>query len=109
MRIDFAALKKAVIPQFYGGEKDTQAQMYADAAMEIMRGRLQPGASIGTCSHSTSREILYILSGSGKAICGGKTERLAPGICHYCPRGGIHCLINDGDTDLVFFAVVPEQ
>ena len=38
-----------------------------------------------------------------------ETERLAAGDCHYCPKGGFHTLINDGDEDLVFFAVVPQQ
>ena len=30
-------------------------------------------------------------------------------MCHYCPKGHSHGLFNDGDEDLVFFAVVPAQ
>ena len=45
----------------------------------------------------------------GKVLCGGEYEPLAPGSCHYCPKGCAHSLINDSGADLVFFAVVPEH
>ena len=53
--------------------------------------------------------MIYILSGTGKVLCDGAYEPLAPGACHYCPKGHAHSLINDSDGDLTFFAVVPEQ
>ena len=36
-------------------------------------------------------------------------ERVEAGVCHYCPKGHTHSMINDSDEDLVFFAVVPVQ
>ena len=36
-------------------------------------------------------------------------EILRPGVCHYCPQGHSHSFINEGDQDLVFYAVVPEH
>ena len=39
----------------------------------------------------------------------GEYERVEAGVCHYCPKGHTHSLINDSDSDLVFFAVVAEQ
>ena len=30
-------------------------------------------------------------------------------MCHYCPKGHTHSLMNDSDAELEFFAVVPEQ
>ena len=109
MRIDFKGMAETVIPHFKGGEKEIAAKMYADGVNRIMRGRLAPGASIGNHTHGTSSEILYILEGEAKAVCDGETERLAPGDCHYCPKGHAHTLINDGAEELVFFAVAPEQ
>lgn len=109
MRIDFKGMAETVIPHFKGGEKEIAAKMYADGVNRIMRGRLAPGASIGNHTHGTGSEILYILEGEAKAVCDGETERLAPGDCHYCPKGHAHTLINDGAEELVFFAVVPEQ
>lgn len=109
MLIDFTALPEAVIPHMYGGEGEVHANMYASPAMKIMKGKLPPGASIGLHPHKGSSEIVYILSGTGKALCQGETESLVPGSCHYCPQGQTHSLINDSGEDLVFFAVVPEQ
>ena len=36
-------------------------------------------------------------------------EPLTVGSCHYCPKGHSHSLINDGDQDLIFFAIVPQH
>lgn len=109
MRIAFEELEEVVIPRFYGGEGNTRAHMYADQQNKIMRGRLAPGASIGLHVHDRSSEIVYVLAGTGKALCGGREEALTPGSCHYCPKGQEHSLTNNGGEDLVFFAVVPEQ
>ena len=109
MRIDFDTMETTVIPHFRGGEKEVSSEMFVDECNKIMRGRLIPGASIGLHTHETSSEIIYILSGSGKALCDGGSEDLFPGKCHYCPQGHTHSLINDGSEDLVFFAVVPQH
>ena len=63
----------------------------------------------GLHTHEGSSEIVYVLSGTGKALYGGGEERLAPGDCHYCPEGHAHSLINDGTQTLKFFAVVPQH
>ena len=108
MYIDFDKINQTVIPQFRGGEKDTIAKLYTDDKIKIMHGRLESGASIGMHTHETSSEVIYILSGKGKVIYDGETERLEEGSCHYCPIGHTHSLINDSENDLIFFAVVPE-
>lgn len=109
MKVDFTTMEETVIPQFRGGEKETRARMFTDEHNRIMRGVLIPGASIGLHTHEGSSEVVYILSGTGKALYDGGEERLSPGECHYCPEGHAHCLINDGTEDLVFFAVVPQH
>lgn len=91
------------------GEGAVSARMYVDAQGKIMYGELPPGASIGMHTHETSSEIVYVLAGSGAALYDGERETLAPGDCHYCPKGHSHSLINDGDTPMAFFAVVPNQ
>ena len=72
-------------------------------------GTLVPGASIGLHTHETNSEIVYILRGTGTAWIDGETELLRPGVCHYCPKGHRHGMINDGTEDLVLFTVVPEH
>lgn len=107
--LDFNKIEETVINNFYGGNSDTIAKMYVDDMNRIMRGTLCPGASIGLHRHETSSEIIFILSGTGKAIIDGTEEILTIGTCHYCKKGSEHTLINIGEDDLIFYAVVPQQ
>ena len=109
MKIDFNSMETKILPQFKGGEGDFAVKMFDDGTGKIMRGTLVPGASIGFHAHTDNAEIIYILSGKGKCLFENTEEALFAGDCHYCPKGGFHTLINDGDEDLVFFAVVPQQ
>ena len=36
-------------------------------------------------------------------------ETVSAGGCHYCPKGHTHSMINNGEEDVIFFAVIPEQ
>ena len=109
MLIDFEKMDITVLPNFKGGEKQMESHMFVDENNRIMHSRLVPGASIGEHIHDTSSEMIFILSGTGTAVTDGVAEKCTPGTCHYCPKGSAHTLINDGNTDLIFFAVVPQQ
>lgn len=109
MIIDFNNEQATVIPNFKGGEKSISAKMYFDGVNRILHGVLESGATIGLHTHETNSEIIYFLSGKGKVLYDGEYETVEQGMCHYCPKGHSHSLINDSDNDLVFFAVVPEQ
>lgn len=109
MMIDFDKIEEVAIKNFRGGEQDTLARMFVDERNKIMYGKLEPGSSIGLHTHDTSSEIIYILQGTGKALCDGEYEEVKQGLCHYCAKGHAHSLINDSTDDLIFFAVVPEQ
>ena len=78
MLIDFASLPETTIPRMYGGEGEVHANMYASSTMKIMKGKLPPGATIGLHTHQTSSEIIYILSGTGKALSQGQKLPLLP-------------------------------
>ena len=109
MTLDFDKLEETVLPHFKGGEKEVSAHMFADERNRIMRATLKPGASIGMHVHDTSSEIVYVLQGCATVLEEGGEHTLTAGMCHYCPKGHAHSLINDSDGDLTFFAVVPEQ
>ena len=108
MKIKFDEIVEKDLPNFKGGEGVFHAKMYDDSRVKILRGRLVKGASIGLHQHHPSMEIIFILSGEGRAICDGKEEKLVAGDCHYCPMGNEHTLKNEQDEDLCFFAVVPQ-
>ena len=109
MIIDFEKIDTSVIQNFYGGEKDTVGHMFFDGLYRIAYTKLAPGASIGTHLHENGGEIVYVLNGTGRAVYDGGVEALRPGLCHYCPKGHSHGVINDGAEDLVFLSVVPRQ
>lgn len=107
--IDFQNMPDTVLPKFKGGEGQLVAKMFADEQNRILYATLAPGHSIGLHIHDTSSEIMYFLSGKGTVTTDGVAETVAPGLCHYCKKGSAHTLVNDGEEELVFFAVVPQQ
>ena len=109
MIIKFDEIKETELKAFYGGDGALIANMFVDGRNKILRGRLAVGCTIGLHTHDVSSEIIFILSGKGKAVCDGVEEFLSAGDCHYCPKGSEHRLINIGDGDLCFYAVVPQQ
>lgn len=109
MIIDFENMQEKVLENFNGGEKALITKMSVDERNKILYGKLEPGATIGLHTHDTSSEVIYILEGNGKVLYDGEYEEVKAGICHYCPKGHEHSLINDSDADLIFFAVVPQQ
>ena len=109
MMIRFNDMPESVLEHFKGGDGALCTKMVADDLNRFMRGRLAPGSSIGMHTHEDSCEILYVISGVGTAILDGETEILHPGDGHYCPKGHTHTLMNLGDEDLIFFAVIPKQ
>lgn len=109
MIIPFDTIQPTPHDQFKGGEGQFINQVFHDQNNKVLLGRLTPGSSIGLHTHEGNSEIIYILSGTGKALYDGQYETVSAGCCHYCPQGHSHSLINDSGEDLTFFAVVPEH
>lgn len=108
MLLNFDTMVEKTVEHMRGGEKFVRSAAYADDKIRIVRGRLVPGASVGLHPHAGSLEVIYILSGSGRIECDGEIERVSPGLAHYCPDGSSHTFINDGEEDIVYFAVIPQ-
>lgn len=109
MKINFAEMEETVSPNFFGGEKEYRSRMVVDEMGKIVQGRLIPGASIGLHTHETNCEVMYFLEGEVTVIYNGERMTFGPGEVHYCPKGQSHTLINEGKTDAVFFAVLPNS
>ena len=107
--IKFDNIAEKRLEAFKGGEGALKTRMIVDETVRFMRGKLEPGSSIGMHEHSDSCEVLYVISGVGTAIMDGVEEIVNAGDYHYCPKGHAHTLINRGDEDLIFFAVIPQQ
>lgn len=109
MIIDFNKISEEKIPAFKGGNLEFNVKSFSDGNVKIMKGRLEPGASIGTHTHTDNCEVIFVCKGSGTAVCDGKEEHVEAGLCHYCPKGSTHTLCNTGEGSLEFFAVVAQQ
>lgn len=107
MRIKFSEVEEQTLEHFKGGEGAYIAKMFTDSHCKIMKGRLEPGSSIGLHKHEGNYEAIYILSGHGTVLQDGESLPVEPDECHYCEEGHEHSLMNTGNEDLVFFAIVP--
>lgn len=109
MIIDFKKLEETSTPAFKGGLGAFDCAAFIDDTHRIMRGHLAPGSSIGFHSHDETSEILFIHKGEGHVIEDGETKAIKEGMCNFCPKGKSHSLINDGISDMIFFAVVAKE
>lgn len=109
MRIDFREMEERRMPGMNGGTGEMSAKLYMDEERKIIPCRIHVGGAIGIHRHESSDDINYILSGTGKAICDGREEALFAGVCHICPKGSEHSIINTGSDDLVMLTVVVER
>lgn len=78
MKISFDTIAESAIENFKGGEGTFHVHMFQDMNNKIMKGRLVPGSSIGTHTHETNSEIIYVLSGVGTMEYEDTKEKLYP-------------------------------
>lgn len=109
MRVDFGNIADQKVLGMNGGVGEMTARMYADGDKKVIPCRIHPGGSIGLHTHDRSEEIDYVLFGSGVASCDGVEELLSTDVCHICPVGASHSIVNTGVTDLVMLTVVIEK
>jgi len=109
MIIDYDNINEETIMDFKGGHGELRTRNYIDTKNKIMMSRLRPGASTGYHKHEQNSETVYIVSGHGHFDYDDTTEEFKAGDVHYCPMGHSHAMHNDGDNDLVYFAIVPEH
>ena len=109
MLIDFNRIEEIEISRMNNGTGKITARMYMDKQGKIIPTIIHPGSSIGLHKHSTSDDINYVISGTGKAICDGQEEVLKVGACHICKKGSEHSIANTGSENLVLLTVVVER
>ncbi len=106
MIIDYQEIDEQLRFQYKGGEGKMVSKGMECDGMRLMFNRLTPGASIGYHTHTDDMEVMYILSGHGHYDMDGEREDIHAGQAHYCPKGHSHAMYNDGEEDMVIFAVV---
>ena len=91
MIINYKEMEQQRITGFKGGNGDVLTQNF------------------GYHKHEGNSEIVYIISGTGHFDYDGVREDVQAGSVHYCPMNHSHAMYNDGDDELVYFAIVPEH
>jgi uncharacterized cupin superfamily protein len=62
---------------------------------------IKPGNTVKPAhSHNNHEELVYIVSGSGKAFIDGKVYDISEGSAVLFSKGSIHMLRNSGDVDM---------
>ena len=108
MTIDFDEIAPKSIDGFKGGKGELIVRNYEDSDCKIMRHTLTPGASSGLHRHTGNCEIVFVLKGTATFHYDGHTETVTAGQVHYCPKGHEHYMENLTDSNVEYFAVVPE-
>lgn len=70
----------------------------------ILTSHIESGKHTGEHTHE-SNEIMYVVEGEGKSVCGGKAEGIREGSVIFAPAGVKHDLINSGNDLLMLFCV----
>lgn len=109
MRIDIGGMPDVKVSGANGGTGEMTQRTYEGDGVKVMPCRIHPGGSIGMHRHEDSEEIIYILYGTGVAKCDGVEEALATDVCHICPKGSEHSIVNTGMIDLVMLTVEVNQ
>ena len=91
------------------GAGEMTARIVKNAYGKFLVNHIHPYGSIGIHEQKKGCEILYVISGTGRAICDGKEEILSRGCCHVCPEGSSQIVENTGIDDLVLFSAVIEK
>jgi mannose-6-phosphate isomerase-like protein (cupin superfamily) len=95
------------------GEKDAVILECANTEAEMLNkcslfGRLtlKPGCRVGYHIHEGDIESYFILSGKGLYTWQGEKTEVSSGDMAYCGNGEYHDIINTGEDDLVFMALI---
>ena len=67
---------------------------------------IEPGCSLGYHTHQNESETYYILSGHGDYNDNGTVRPVKPGDVTFTPNGCGHGLVNTGDEDVRFMALI---
>ena len=78
-----------------------------DKGRLFARGTLAPGCTVGYHVHDRDMEICYFLSGAGRVRDqDGIVTEVGPGDTNIVAVGEGHEIVNTGDTDLVYIALI---
>ena len=79
--------------------------IFTGAHSQLVLMSLLPEEEIGEETHTTSDQILFIVTGNGEAIVNGKTTNIEKHSVVYVPANTKHNIINKGEEDMKLYTV----
>ena len=79
--------------------------LFTGARSQLVVMHIPPGGEIGTETHGRVEQVLFFLSGTGKAILDGKESRLQAGDVVVVTPGTRHNFVNDGHEPLKVYTI----
>ena len=107
-------MKQEVVVGMRGGQGEVQIthilerekDEFANKGRLYAKNVLKPGSSIGLHEHVGDFEAYYILSGEGTVDDNGEKTVVKTGDLVLTRNGQQHSIVNTGDVDLVFMALI---
>lgn len=106
MRFYFNAMNETEVSNFQGGEGKIFIKKGVYDNNRVMQLRIPKGCTIGLHKHEGNTETIYVIAGTGIAVCDGEEYKLSQGVCHVCKKGSEHTIISSGEEDLLLFSSI---
>ncbi len=67
-----------------------------------------PGGYVREHAHDQNEEVIFVVSGNGRAVIDGESHAMNPGSAFFIGNNRRHMFINEGETDIVWtWLIVP--
>ncbi|MBO1027165.1 cupin domain-containing protein [Ochrobactrum sp. SD129] len=67
-----------------------------------------PGGYVREHAHDQNEEVIFVVSGNGRAVIDGESHAMNPGSAFFIGKNRRHMFINEGETDIVWtWLIVP--
>lgn len=83
-----------------------KGEQLGDSCSMFSEVTIKPGCELGYHEHHGETETYYLLKGKGIYNENGTKREISAGDVTFCPDGEGHGLVNDGEEDIVFIALI---
>jgi mannose-6-phosphate isomerase-like protein (cupin superfamily) len=93
------------ISQMAEDNENFRKVLFTNKHSQVVLMSIRPGDDIGLETHEKNDQILYFVSGKGKATVSGEEHEISAGDVVDVPAGTEHNFTNTGESDLKLFTV----
>ena len=84
------------------------SMVHMDHPIGLGTQTVAPGGHVREHAHDRNEEVIFVISGKGRAVVEGENHPMRPGSAFFLGKNRRHMFINEGTDDLVFvWLIVP--